>query len=115
MITVKLFPLRLPSLSRSRCRHGWPWRLMPPWGNRLPVEAIRLVDAVEKKPSAEAKIDLLRRAHDSLTMIVERDSSADPAVKPASGQHMGKGCERLSGSFGLAVPVWRMSAPSFRL
>ena len=57
--------------------------------NGLMVEAIRLVDAVKREPSAEAKIGLLRKAYDNLTAIVERYPSTDLAVTLASGQRVG--------------------------
>ena len=58
--------------------------------NRLMVEAVRLVDAVEKEPAAEAKFQLLKKAHDNLTAIIERFPSTDLAVKLATGQRIGR-------------------------
>ena len=58
--------------------------------NKLMVEAIMLVDAVEKEPSAEVKYNLLRKALENLTAIVERFPSTDLAVNLASGQRIGK-------------------------
>lgn len=57
--------------------------------NRLMIEAIGFVDAVAGEPAAEAKIDLLRQAHDNLTAIVERYPSTDLAVRLATGQRIG--------------------------
>lgn len=58
--------------------------------NKLMVEAIGHVDAVATEPSAKAKIDLLRKAHDNLTAIIERYPSTELAVKLASGQRIGR-------------------------
>ena len=58
--------------------------------NKLMVEAMKLVGAVDLEPSAEKKFNLLREAHDRLTEIIERYPSTDLAVKLATGQRIGK-------------------------
>ena len=57
--------------------------------NKLMIEAIILIDAVEREPSAEGKVHLLEQAHDSLRVIIERFPSTDLAVKLATGQRIG--------------------------
>ncbi len=57
--------------------------------NKLMIEAIKLMDAVDLEPSAEKKFNLLKGAHDRLTEIVERYPSTDLAVKLATGQRIG--------------------------
>ena len=57
--------------------------------NRMMVEAVGLIGAAEKEPSAEERFRLLRRAHELLTEIVERLPSTDLAVKLATGQRIG--------------------------
>ena len=58
--------------------------------NKLMIEAIKLMDAVDLEPSAEKKFDLLKEAHDKLTEIINRYPSTDLAVKLATGQRIGK-------------------------
>ena len=58
--------------------------------NKLMIEAIRLMDAVDLEPSAEKKFDLLKEAHGKLTEIIDRYPSTDLAVKLATGQRIGK-------------------------
>lgn len=57
--------------------------------NKLMIEAIALIDAVEREPSAEGKVQLLEQAHDSLRAIIERFPTTDLAVKLATGQRIG--------------------------
>lgn len=58
--------------------------------NKLMIEAIKLMDAVDLEPSAEKKFNLLKEAHDKLTEIIDRYPSTDLAVKLATGQRIGK-------------------------
>ena len=57
--------------------------------NRLMVEAVGLIGAAEKEPSAEERFRLLHRAHELLLDIVERHPSTALAVKLATGQRIG--------------------------
>ena len=57
--------------------------------NRLMVEAVGLVGAAEREPSAQERFRLLQRAHELLLDIVERHPSTDLAVKLATGQQIG--------------------------
>ena len=57
--------------------------------NRLMVEAVGLIGAAEREPSAEERFRLLLRAHELLLDIVERLPSTDLAVKLATGQRIG--------------------------
>ena len=87
--------------------------------NKLMIEAIKLMDAVDMEPSAEKKFNLLKEAYDKLTEIIERYPSTDMAVKLATGQRIGKvslekarkalAAARVAGSTrpGAPVRVWR--------
>ena len=57
--------------------------------NRLLVEAIGLIQAAEREPSADGKFRLLKQAHDNLVAIIERYPSTDLAVKLVTGQRIG--------------------------
>ena len=57
--------------------------------NRLMVEAVGLIGAAEKEPSAEERFRLLHRARELLLDIVERHPSTGHAVKLATGQRIG--------------------------
>ena len=57
--------------------------------NRLLVEAIGLIQAAEREPSADGKFRLLKQAHDNLVAIIERCPSIDLAAKLATGQRIG--------------------------
>ena len=57
--------------------------------NRLMVEAVGLVGAAEREPSAQERFRLLQRAHELLLDIVQRHPSTDLAVKLATGQRIG--------------------------
>ena len=57
--------------------------------NHLLVEAIGLLQAAEREPSADGKYRLLKQAHDNLVAIIERYPSTDLAVKLATGQRIG--------------------------
>ena len=57
--------------------------------NRLMVEAVGLIGAAEREPSAEERFRLLHRAHELLLEIVERHPSTTLAVKLATGQRIG--------------------------
>ena len=57
--------------------------------NRLMVEAVGLIAAAERGPSAQERYRLLQRAHELLLDIVERHPSTELAVKLATGQRVG--------------------------
>ena len=57
--------------------------------NRLMVEAVGLVGAAEREPSAQERFRFLQRAHELLLDIVQRHPSTDLAVKLATGQQIG--------------------------
>ena len=57
--------------------------------NRLMVEAVGLIGAAEREPSAEERFRLLHRGYELLLDIVERYPSAALAVKLATGQRIG--------------------------
>ena len=90
--------------------------------NRLMVEAIGLIQASEREPSAEGKFRLLKQAHDNLVVIIERYPSTDLAVKLATGQRIGNlslekvrdamNQARVAGPVQLGAPVraWRHGA-----
>ena len=57
--------------------------------NMLMIEAVKLIQASEREPSAEGKFRLLERAHGNLLAIIERYPSTDLAVTLATGQRVG--------------------------
>ena len=57
--------------------------------NRLMVEAVSLIQASEREPSAAGKFRFLKEAHDNLVEIVDQHPSSDLAVRLATGQAVG--------------------------
>ena len=57
--------------------------------NRLMVEAVNLIQASEREPSAVGKFGLLKQAHDNLVEIIDQCPSSDLAVRLATGQPVG--------------------------
>ena len=78
LIACVLYLLAWPSLADDAAR-----------ANRLMIEAVKLIEAVELEPSADGKFRLLKQAHDNLVEIVDRHPSTDLAVKLATGQRIG--------------------------
>ena len=75
---LAVFLLALPTFADDNAR-----------ANRLMVEAVGLVGAAEREPSAQERFRLLQRANELLLDIVQRHPSTDLAVKLATGQRIG--------------------------